>query len=730
MAKKPTITTITTSPYNLSALNANFEDLRDAFENTLSLDGSTPNAMNADLDLNNNDILNVNQVSATDISVGGTSLATQVNNAAASAAASASSASDSASSAADSAASAVDSAASAAESAASAVLADARADDAASFAGYRDFKDLATLLANSSLTYSDVSAGDIIRTREEGFSYEVAASGASDNHVATAGGVKLYALPGDSGYNVKAFGAVGDGVTDDTAAIQAAVDAVATAGGGSVFVPAGHYITSSPILMKSNVELYGEGKTSRIHNTTATSSGSGTVVLLGTYDADAFADPTNVTSYSVGNVAEGDYDITVTTAAEALNFAAGDVVYLYSTTGYTDGGGSEKPNYQQISEVLSVVSGTVTLKDPAYKAYSGGDLKLSKSGDTVNGTGIDPMLIKYASLRNIGVESDTDSWTRFGGNYRCQVSDIYVYNSNSIYSSNGVAHGVIRNITGYTRKKAVELAYFSHDTFIENVDVTFEANETDTVDIGVVAFVEGAHDNVVKNVRADYSDAVVNSYAVDFSQGSSKNRISGLRVRATSLKHMIRISGTQASMDYGENYLTDSDIKVNAVGGWVITAGANAVTDELGVYILRNHFKATSVTSGAYNLQASDIMINDNVFDIPASLTRTISGSATKIFIGVLNRFVNDTENVIVSDADGSISVGSASGKIAFFGDTPITQPADISALVDSTGGTANDTLTAVSGSGDDARINNNFADLVAKVNAIRVLLRQLGLMA
>lgn len=57
MAKKPTITTIASGYYSRQALNSNFEDLRDAFDNTLSLDGSTPNAMQADLDLNGNNII-------------------------------------------------------------------------------------------------------------------------------------------------------------------------------------------------------------------------------------------------------------------------------------------------------------------------------------------------------------------------------------------------------------------------------------------------------------------------------------------------------------------------------------------------------------------------------------------------------------------------------------------------------------------------------------------------
>ncbi len=46
--------------------------------------------------------------------------------------------------------------------------------------------------------------------------------------------------------NVKDFGAVGDGVHDDTAAIQAAINAIPLDSGGTVFFPIGHYIVNAP----------------------------------------------------------------------------------------------------------------------------------------------------------------------------------------------------------------------------------------------------------------------------------------------------------------------------------------------------------------------------------------------------------------------------------------------------------------------------------------------------
>ena len=66
-------------------------------------------------------------------------------------------------------------------------------------------------------------------------------------------------------YSVVEYGAVGDGVTDDTSAIQAAIDACATAGGGVVYFPPGTYaVTQITINAQDNVQLKGTGNASVI----------------------------------------------------------------------------------------------------------------------------------------------------------------------------------------------------------------------------------------------------------------------------------------------------------------------------------------------------------------------------------------------------------------------------------------------------------------------------------
>lgn len=75
-------------------------------------------------------------------------------------------------------------------------------------------------------------------------------------------------IPGPDGTNAKAFGATGNGITDDTAAIQAAVD---YADGGVVFIPTGTYsvsqisrLTSISSQWRNGMRLVGQGRGSNL----------------------------------------------------------------------------------------------------------------------------------------------------------------------------------------------------------------------------------------------------------------------------------------------------------------------------------------------------------------------------------------------------------------------------------------------------------------------------------
>lgn len=96
-----------------------------------------------------------------------------------------------------------------------------------------------------------------------GYRYEEAASDASDHHLTTAGGVKLYVLPGDSGYSVMAFGAKGDGETDDIDAFKS-VAACCRLKGGQMVVPAGDYLLTDGIPVGAPFAVIGEGRCSTL----------------------------------------------------------------------------------------------------------------------------------------------------------------------------------------------------------------------------------------------------------------------------------------------------------------------------------------------------------------------------------------------------------------------------------------------------------------------------------
>ena len=66
--------------------------------------------------------------------------------------------------------------------------------------------------------------------------------------------ISCFADDGPSFFNVRNYGAVGDGIYLDSKAINAAIIAASNAGGGTVYIPAGNYLSGS-IHLKSDITL-------------------------------------------------------------------------------------------------------------------------------------------------------------------------------------------------------------------------------------------------------------------------------------------------------------------------------------------------------------------------------------------------------------------------------------------------------------------------------------------
>lgn len=91
-------------------------------------------------------------------------------------------------------------------------------------------------------------------------------------------------------YDVTAWGATGDGSTDDALAIQDAIDAASANGGGLVFVPGGTYRIGTTLTLKHNVRLSGAGRWAT------------TLLLDGAVDANLVHVPTNENQTTISNL--------------------------------------------------------------------------------------------------------------------------------------------------------------------------------------------------------------------------------------------------------------------------------------------------------------------------------------------------------------------------------------------------------------------------------------------
>jgi hypothetical protein len=112
------------------------------------------------------------------------------------------------------------------------------------------FNTVADLLADDSLSYDPVDGSflarplQLIHVTQTGFTYKICPTSATGHDFETAGGIKLAVNPNAEKMDVTAFGAIGDGINDDTSAIRIAVIA-GISRGTPVHFPRGTYKTGA-----------------------------------------------------------------------------------------------------------------------------------------------------------------------------------------------------------------------------------------------------------------------------------------------------------------------------------------------------------------------------------------------------------------------------------------------------------------------------------------------------
>lgn len=206
-------------------------------------------------------------------------------------------------------------------------------------------------------------------------------------------------------------------------------------------------------------------------------------------------------------------------------------------------------------------------------------------------------------------------------------------------------------------------------------------------------------------------------------------------VDATNAKTLNLDSGTTGALNIG----TSAFAKTITAGN---TTGATALTLQTGTGAM------TFTAGGIFDVNASGaVTIDGTTITLTGTGAVSITSGATdnNLILATGNNGAGDSGDILadVGTATGTagvitlgatnataINIGRSAGTIGFFGATAVVQQTDIGALTDNTGGTADNTVAAVSGSGADATINDNFADLIDQINQLRTTLRNLGLMA
>jgi hypothetical protein len=212
--------------------------------------------------------------------------------------------------------------------------------------------------------------------------------------------------------SVTDFGVVGNGVADDTVAIQAAYNATAI-GGTLIFPTAQQYLITSKLVFGRSVNVDFGNSTVILNNSVFPNNRTFDLIPAGAGITDAGRVPTTTTwTQTIG--------LGVNTLIFTNTFAVGDTVAIALGTDPYD---ANEGNYVRVCKILSASSSQITVDIFTPYAINGTNHRITKIPSPINNVTIKNLVIDYVN----GTTPDVHCWIGF-------VSNVIIENISAIKS--------------------------------------------------------------------------------------------------------------------------------------------------------------------------------------------------------------------------------------------------------------------------------------------------------